>query len=117
MKTAEDIVWIKDQIIKNGGITININMQQPTTGKVVSIKGHEERIPVEKFTSLKLFRYIDKQRHILGSDHYYIGAWIEDDHVFLDISTVYHSKDIKLLCELHEQKAYYDLDKKETVYV
>lgn len=58
----------------------------PTSGYMVALSGHEERIPVEAFTTERLTRYVKAHFEALIKGNTYLGAWMSDGHVFLGVS-------------------------------
>jgi hypothetical protein len=59
---------------------------------MVALAGHEERIPVEAFTLDRLVRYVKAHFDALMEGDTYLGAWMSDGHVFLDVSECIMSK-------------------------
>lgn len=61
--------------------------EMPTTGYMVALEGHEETFPAEVFCAEMLVGYVARKFDVLtGSGEVYLGAWMSDGHVFLDVS-------------------------------
>ncbi len=58
----------------------------PVVGYMVALEGHEERIPVDALTPDRLRRYVKTHFDALMQNDAYLGAWMADGHVFLDVS-------------------------------
>lgn len=58
----------------------------PVVGYMVALEGHEERVPADAFTEDRLKRYVRDHFDALTGDARYLGAWLEDGHVYLDVS-------------------------------
>ncbi len=58
----------------------------PVVGYMVARAGHEERIPADAFTEDRLKRYVRDHFDTLTLDNTYLGAWMSNGHVFLDVS-------------------------------
>ncbi len=111
------------QQLLNGGFTVDIAGHCPEDGYMVSpYKGAEETEVYENEPKLELWIECFFERHsqILRRTAHYVGGWSDNrtGHFYLDVSVrVTNRSDAILLCKLHNQLAYYDVAKKETVYV
>jgi DNA mismatch repair ATPase MutS len=77
------------EINDNGGVSYNITTgdYNPTDGYMVSLPGYETTLFPDDLSEQVIKDYIFKNIEFLanGSD-YYLGAWIENNRVYLDIS-------------------------------
>jgi len=102
------------EILLNNGITLDIKTNRKidhTTGYMVAIGGCEKVIPTSELTLKVLSEYIDKHIVILNQKRYFLGAWVNDGKVYLDVSK--HSSKLtsaKWLGNLEGQLAIYDLE-------
>jgi len=72
---------------KTEGFSVQlVSGDTPVVGYMVALAGHEERIPVEAFTLDRLVRYVKAHFDALMEDNMFLGAWMSDGHVFLDVS-------------------------------
>ena len=72
---------------KSEGFSVQlVSGDVPTTGYMVALSGHEERVPVEAFTLDRLVRYVKDHADALLEGDTYLGAWRDGDVVFLDVS-------------------------------
>ena len=87
-----NLINFKNAIINNGGATYNLLTGEfnPNNGYMVSIKDHEQ---VTTFNTenlqYEIARYVKSKAEILMSgffDVYFLGAWIKDDNLVLDVS-------------------------------
>lgn len=72
----------------------------PLTGDVVQIgeqgfgvayEGFEEKIPVDEFNKEFVTQFVDKHRERLKSKKVFVGTWIDEGYVYLDLSEVVDS--------------------------
>jgi hypothetical protein len=78
----------KTLIETDGGFSFNtLDNEIPTSGFMVSIPGHEARVPVDEFdnTDVAAYRAAITQRG-LARPNYFVGAWLNDGYVYLDVS-------------------------------
>ncbi len=72
---------------KSEGFSVQlVSGDVPTTGYMVALSGHEERVPVEAFTLDRLIRYVKAHFDALMEDNMFLGAWANEGHVYLDVS-------------------------------
>lgn len=109
-----------DSILERNGGSYNIVTGEfnPTTGYMVSIKGCEQRIALDKFTREALNYYLVENIHMLCLDIYYLGAWVDNDFVYLDVSVneLKESRALKL-AKTNKQIAIYDCANSVAIHV
>jgi hypothetical protein len=79
---------------KAGGYTVNPNTgEEPTTGTMVSIPGHEVPVPMDKFSESDVTGFVTPERkQVLSEPEMHIGTWRSSDDpeigdaAFIDIS-------------------------------
>lgn len=121
----------------NGGTFGAVNLTPLDEGWPVYILSMDDdrgvEIPLTEFTPTALTLFIENNRAFIahenermeqeGADgHKELGTWVHDGMVYLDVVTLlgtqsYDRDDIAHLCRLHNQRAYYDMLKGETVWV
>lgn len=106
-----------NEVIENGGFSFNANFESPTKGYMVSLVGFEKVIPMENVTPYllgELFRQYSEQLQ----DGEYVGAWVDDGQLYLDISSNIQDKNeaVKLGNE-RNQLGIFDLSTFETIYL
>lgn len=121
MKNKEQFI---ESTIENGGATMNpVTGDVPTSGYVVSMAGNEETYKLfgndvvkEILISGAVDLYIKENVVELSDPENYLGSWIDDGMLYLDISRVYESEhDALREAVTNGQKAYYDLDNAKTI--
>ena len=110
--------------IENGGASYNLmdGNFNPKTGYMVAKPGAEMIIELSNgrdvyniTKAVKMF-IKDHIRDILASDQNYIGSWISDNKLYLDISLRYMNRDVALLRgEQFNQLAIWDCEKGKTI--
>lgn len=110
---------IKDGI-NNDGFTIDGNFKpiQEKKGFMVSLYGYEKIYPLNgDYKALKadILKY---QELIKNYKNIYIGMWIDNDLIYLDISKHYNSKKRAMQAGIqNEQLAIYDIAKNKSIYL
>ena len=100
------------EINDNGGVSYNITTgdYNPTDGYMVSLPGYETTLFPDDLSEQVIKDYILKNIEFLAnSSDYYLGAWIENNRVYLDISVKIN--DLYEACYagiVNEQLAIYD---------
>lgn len=106
------------EIVKNGGVTINLKGKQPKTGFPLSATKHAETIvEKEKFTKADMDAFVKKQLSLLKEKDKFIGGWEDEGKIYLDVSKVADDFDsaFKEATEMGEQGVF-DLKTGETIY-
>lgn len=97
------------KILENGGATLNPNTLEDAglkEGYMVALNELEEVIPVESFNASQLERMASIARAKGG----YLGAWVNDNKVYLDISyNVLTRHDAIIIGEREKQLAIWDV--------
>jgi hypothetical protein len=121
MKNKEQFIA---STIENGGATMNpVTGDVPTSGYVVSMAGNEQTYKLfgndvvkEILVSGAVDLYVKDNDDVLSLPGMYLGSWIDDGMLYLDISRVYESEhDALREAVTNGQKAYYDLDNAKTI--
>ncbi len=102
-----------ESIVENKGGSYNFVTGDfnPTTGFMVSIKGCESRSLLSKFDKTVLNYFLVENIDKLCLDVYYLGAWIEGDNIYLDVSVRELNKSRALkLAKTNKQLAIYDCE-------
>lgn len=109
-----------DLVTTTGGFTYNLETRDTvSTGYAVSTrKGFEKVYPQAEFHPDIILDYVIHYAEVFNKPGNCLGAWVDDCKVYLDVSTVVaDAATAKALCFEHDQLAYFDLAKGETVYV
>jgi hypothetical protein len=106
----------------NGGYTYNIYSHNfPKKGYAVSpYEKRSQAISVDKLKLHDLIHFARQNHDLLKNDTHHIGTWHDPDShkAFLDVAIVHKKpEDAEAECRAHDQKAYFDLGKKQTVMV
>lgn len=121
-----NLILFRKSILNNGGGSYNLLNGQlnPTDGFMVSIADHETILKQDWIPQLQyhIASYIKEKAHILcgglTNQRYFIGAWVENDELYLDVSTKVTTREEAIRIAIDNgQKAYYDNGKQETIYI
>lgn len=121
MKNKEQFIA---STIENGGATMNpVTGDVPTSGYVVSMAGNEQTYKLFGNEVVKVILvsgavdlYVKENVVELSHPENYLGSWIDDGMLYLDISKIYESEhDALREAVANGQKAYYDLDNAKTI--
>lgn len=107
-----DYAAVASHIVEHGGITINLHGDMPQSGYAVAMYPDCETVVHRyAFNSHALRMFVETYAHILESDtHAYVGAWIDGDSVYLDISAVLRNRRDAIVAGIaHSQRAIYDI--------
>lgn len=106
-------------ILEDGGATFNIATgTSPASGYIVSEAGHEVVMPMMKneianqiFVTSAVRQYISDKGFELSLVDNYLGAWVDKNKLYLDISRVYDNEDeARAMAIKNNQIAYFDLN-------
>ena len=107
------------KIINNGGATLDKDLKDfsSNVGFMVSIKGQEAKVNKNDIKGIE--REIEKKREFIKNKKgLYVGLWLEDDVMFVDVSI--HIVDYLEALEVgreNDQKAIFDLKSNESIYL
>lgn len=107
-----------NEIIKNGGATLDVNFNDfnVSTGYMVSLYSYEVKIDINDIEAIK--KEIENKKEEAKKRNAYIGLWVENGLVYLDISK--HIIDYNEALETarnNEQMAIYDLKNDKSIYL
>ena len=107
------------EIIKNEGATLdyNYNNFKSDIGFMVSLKGQEVKIDKNDIEEIK--KEIEKKREFIKDKRgLFIGLWLDSDIMFIDVSIhiINYLKALEV-ARKNEQKAIFDLQKKDSIYL
>ena len=107
------------EIIKNEGATLDkdYNNFMSDRGFIVSIKGQEVKVDKNDIEEIK--KEIEKKREFIkNKEGLYIGLWLEDDTIYIDVSIhiINYLKALEV-ARKNEQKAIFDLKNKDSIYL
>lgn len=112
--------------VENGGATMNVATGVvPTSGYAVSMMGNEKTynlfgndVVKEILISGAVKLYVKDNDDILSLPGMYLGSWIADGVLYLDISNVIDNEhDALRMAVANKQKAYYDLNNAKTIEI
>lgn len=107
------------EIIENKGATLdsNYNNFNSDKGFMVSLKGEEVKVNKNDIQGIK--KEIEKKREFIQNKKgLYIGLWLDNDIMFIDVSI--HIVDYLEALEVarnNDQLAIFDLEKKDSIYL
>ena len=107
------------EIIENKGATLDkdYNNFNSSVGFMVSVKGQE--VKIDKNDILGIKKEIEKKRDFIGNKKgLFIGLWLEDDILYIDVSIhIINYLEALEIARNNEQKAIYDLEKNDSIYL
>jgi len=110
-------VYIHRKTVENQGITINLERLEPTTGYMVGTSCNERRIKLSEFTPDDVYKFIKEKLGRLLFRQYFIGTWISNDTVYLDISHRFVNKEIAIIAgKQQHQICLWDLADQKEIY-
>ena len=107
------------EIIENKGATLDkdYNDFSSDRGYMVSLKGQEVKVNKNDIENIK--KEIEKKREFIKDKKgLYVGLWLDDDMMYIDVS-IHIINYVKALevARNNEQKAIYDLQKNDSIYL
>lgn len=120
-----NLINFNKSILENGGASYSLLTGEfnPNHGYMVSIKGHETKVNAsgKKSFQYDIAQYIKSKADILISgitDDKFIGAWIDNDYLYLDVSILVDSETEALqIAKENNQLAYFNNETKESIYI
>lgn len=112
--------------IENGGATMNVATGDvPTSGYVVSMTGIEKTyvlfgndVVKEILISGAVKMYVKDNDDILSLPGMYLGSWIDNGVLYIDVSNVIDNEhDALRMAVANKQLAYYDLKNAKTIEI
>lgn len=103
--------------VENGGVTINLQGNQPSEGYAYSpFKDSEAVVPKEQFTPEHVQGFISKNFDRLQQPGNHVGIWEDNGQIYLDVSQVgAPGPETLSAAEAAGQLAVFDLQKFETI--
>ena len=114
-------------LIEKKGFTFSISQNEFKTGKgfaVATIKTAERiffnfnKMPKNEFVDVLRSFYIENLDNFIKDDNLCMGGWIDENRLFLDVSTVIDCKKTALkIAAKNSELAIFDLSTFETIYL
>lgn len=110
------IKTIMEQTLKDGGFTVDItNNSIPTEGFMVSTGHYEKLFQKQAFGPEQIEYFIEINLERL-KDGGYLGTWVSENIVYMDVSRVFTNKHIALkVAREYQQEAIYDNENKTVI--
>lgn len=107
------------EIIENKGATLDYNLNdfKSSKGYIVSIKGQEVKIDKNDIENIK--KEIEKKREFIKDKKgLFIGLWLEDDILYIDVSIhiINYLRALRV-ARNNEQLAIFDLKNNDSIYL
>lgn len=115
-----NLIQFFNAVTTNGGASYNITTGEynPANGYFVSLPNNEIQIPLKDFHENHLKRYIRDNNELLSTNYNFLGGWIDNGIVYLDISQQFDDKRFALTLAVNSgQLAIYDANAKECIYL
>ena len=107
------------QLLKyNSGVSYNMITKEynPNKGYFVSLPNLETKVSLQSLSVDDIATFINKHRSLLQDNKKFVGGWIDNDTVYLDISEQIESKREALERGYkHNQLAIYDANKGKVI--
>jgi hypothetical protein len=106
-------------VLEDGGATFNlVTGSDPTSGYIVSEAGHEQvysmlsnDIANQIMVTSVVRKYIGDKGFELSMVENFLGAWVDKNKIYLDISRVYdNEEEARAMAIKNNQIAYFDLN-------
>lgn len=113
----ENIKTIIEEIKENSGGTYNKELKSINvkSGYMVSLQGYEVKSRTDEETEQAIIKNMEI---IKGLDNAYLGTWIDEGIVYIDISVLVENKEDALeLGKINNQIAIYDIQNNESIYL
>jgi hypothetical protein len=108
---------IYKQTIENQGCSMNLDGLKPVTGYMVSFRGKEQKINVLDFNAGHVDSFIRSNLDLLHNRNNFVGTWIDNDIVYLDLSLNILDKDTALVWgKANGQICIWDVKNKVEIY-
>lgn len=108
---------LKEMAVKNGGFSLSPEGEAPKAGYMVSVQDIL-KMPLDLWLQLEDQASIDDYSKIASEVNGYIGCWIDDGNVYMDISTNIQDKNEALkVARINDQLAIYDIASNESIYL
>lgn len=103
----------------NGGATIDLLGASPDSGFQVGIRARDGLVLVDQFASQGLIdTWIQDHLEILARPDHYVGTWIHEGRIYLDVSVnVHHLEDAIDLARANGQLAIWDVTNQAEIEV
>lgn len=107
------------EIIKNGGATLTKDLKKAslTSGYMVSLEGAESQVKGNDYNAI-MKAIESKQEIIQDRDNLYIGLWLDNGIMYIDVSINIKDKvDALEFGKYNKQLAIYDLASNDSIYL
>lgn len=107
------------RIIENGGTTLTSELKQAelTRGYMVSLEGAESQVKGEDYQAI-MKAIEEKQEIIKNKNNMYIGLWLDNNIMYIDISINIQDKTEALeFAKYNKQLAIYDIINNDSIYL
>ena len=103
---------LTDGVRSNGGATVDVNGSAgPTSGFMVGVPGYGTTLPLASFTLDDVAEWVtNTRRRIAAADATYLGAWVDGETVYLDVSQRFNDRGVALItASQREELAIWDI--------
>lgn len=107
------------RIVKNGGATLTRELKKAelTSGFMVSLEGAESQVKGNDYNAI-IKAIEEKQDIIKDNDNLYIGLWLDNDIMYVDISiNIMDKAEALLFAKYNKQLAIFDLINGDSIYL
>jgi hypothetical protein len=113
----KNLIEFIEATINDGGATYNlVTRESPTDGYMVSELGYERVIKGTDDINESVSNYIREHGFTLNNPINYLGSWVDDGYLYLDISRNYDTLEVAMRhARTNEQLAIYDITNNKTI--
>ena len=103
--------------VENQGCSMNLDGHEPVKGYMVGTKGNEVRINVSELNAGHIDSFIRSHLYALHNRIYFVGTWIDNDQVYIDLSINILEKDTALIYgKASGQLCIWDVERRVEIY-
>ena len=111
---------LADKVESSGGFTYSpVGNKSPKSGYAMALNPmYEERVPLRDFGPDHVAEYRKKWAAVLAEPNNYLGAWVQDGYVYLDVSVVVSDESEAMdVARQNQQRAIFNLSTFEEIEV
>jgi hypothetical protein len=110
---------LRVRALETGGFTYNpLYGATPHCGYAVSLSGHEKSLDSGAITDDELWKYLRENSEQIKDPSLYIGGWIDDDRLYLDVSAVLQNEtEARKTGRMNDQTGIFNLGTSEMIYL
>ena len=118
MKAKDFAKLVYTKTVENQGFSVNLDGREPVNGYMVSYPDRELKVNILALGIEHVLAYLNKNLGKLVHRGNYLGTWIDQDIVYIDISLNVTDRQLAFrIAKQWHQQAIYDVLSKEVIYL